>query len=62
MKTIVQLLRVSQVVWKALEDCREGAADFTDYLLSRIHEAQGCSTTVTFDRAAGKASMFTSLK
>jgi len=69
MKTREQLLRVAQlrvesshVVWKALEDYREGPADFADYLLSRINAAQGCSTTVTFDRAAGKSSEFTLLK
>ena len=68
-RTVEQLLRVaelriesSHVVWKALEDYREGQADFADYLLSRINEAQGCSTTVTFDRAAGKSSGFTLLK
>ncbi|GJL62465.1 MAG: PIN domain-containing protein [Nitrospirales bacterium] len=69
MRTIEQLLRVAQlrvesshVVWKALEDYRKGPADFADYLLSRINEAQGCLTTATFDRAAGKTSTFTLLK
>ncbi|GJL50894.1 MAG: PIN domain-containing protein [Nitrospirales bacterium] len=68
-KTLEQLLRVaelrvesSHVVWKALEDYRNGPADFADYLLSRINEAHSCLTTVTFDRAAGKSSEFTLLK
>ena len=36
----------------ALLDFRRSRADFSDCLLGRIHEAAGCESTTTFDRAA----------
>lgn len=35
----------------ALDDYREGSADFTDYLIGRRNARSGCEHTVTFDRA-----------
>ena len=68
-KTIEQILRVAQfrvdepqVVWQALEDYRDQQADFSDYLLSRINRKRDCTTTMTFDRQAGKSPEFTLLK
>jgi predicted nucleic-acid-binding protein len=40
---------------------RDGPADFADYLFSEINHALGCTTTFTFDRAAGKGDRFTLL-
>jgi len=67
--TIEQILRVAQlrvdepqVVWQALEDYRNNQADFADYLLSRINHSKNCTTTMTFDRQAGKSPIFTLLK
>jgi predicted nucleic-acid-binding protein len=40
---------------------RKGPADFADYLFSEINHTLGCSTTVTFDRDAGKDERFTLL-
>ena len=58
-----QLLRVAQlrvedpqILWRTLEDFRGHRADFSDHLIGRLHAAQGCDRTVTFDRlAAGGA-------
>lgn len=35
--------------WQALDDYRQGKADFADYLLARINLDLGCRTTFTFD-------------
>lgn len=35
----------------AIEDYRNGAGDFSDYLIGRLDEASGCARTVTFDGA-----------
>lgn len=45
----------------ALQDYREGTADFSDYLLGRAHQRLGARHTVTFDRKAAKAPQFTLL-
>jgi len=42
------------LVWAALHDFRDGAADFADCLIGRINTAAGCAKTITFDRGAGK--------
>jgi len=34
----------------AIEEYRNGAGDFSDYLIGRLDEAAGCARTVTFDR------------
>ena len=41
---------------------RNGPADFADYFFSEINRSLGCTTTVTFDRDAGKDDNFTMLK
>jgi len=60
---IEQLLQTKQLmvergetVWHALDDYKKSSADFSDCLLSRIHQEAGCSTTVTFDKDAAKLS------
>ena len=40
---------------------RAGPADFADYFFAEINHALGCTTTVTFDRAAAKDDRFTLL-
>ncbi|MCA9453329.1 MAG: type II toxin-antitoxin system VapC family toxin [Nitrospiraceae bacterium] len=67
-KTIEQVLRVAQlrvedpqVVWQALDDYRKSRADFADHLLSRVNGGHDCTTTVTFDREAGKSPGFSLL-
>lgn len=38
-------------LWHALQDYREGRADFSDYLIGRLGLHDGCQATVTFDKA-----------
>lgn len=45
----------------ALQDYRQGTADFSDYLLGRAHQRLGATHTVTFDRKAAQAAQFTLL-
>lgn len=46
------------VVAAALNDYRDGAADFADYLLARENLAADCETTLTLDRKAAKHPLF----
>ena len=43
------------LVWGAMDDFRNGKADFSDYLIARIGKAQGASTTLSFDEKALKS-------
>jgi predicted nucleic-acid-binding protein len=45
----------------ALQDYRQGTADFSDYLLGRAHQRLGARYTATFDRKAAQAPQFTLL-
>jgi predicted nucleic-acid-binding protein len=47
------------VVAQALNDFRDGDADFADFLLLRDNERAGCSTTLTLDKKAAKHPGFT---
>ncbi len=51
------VVQQAETVWKALRLFEVGKADFADYLVERIANAEGCASTVTFDRAAAKAGM-----
>lgn len=42
----------------AVEDFRQGRAEFADCLIGRINLLAGCSHTVTFDRKAAKLTGF----
>ena len=42
------------VALEALHAFRKGNADLADYLIAAGNKAAGCSTTITFDRAAAK--------
>jgi predicted nucleic-acid-binding protein len=42
----------------AWQDYLQGNADFSDYLLSRVHQRLGASYTVTFDRKAAHSGLF----
>ena len=41
-------------VWGAMDDFRNGKADFSGYLIARIGKAQGASTTLSIDEKALK--------
>ncbi|TXH70730.1 MAG: PIN domain-containing protein [Thiothrix sp.] len=42
----------------AWQDYLQGHADFSDYLLSRVHQCLGASYTLTFDRKAAHSGLF----
>ncbi len=46
----------------ALQDYQRGSADFSDYLLGRMHQRLGADHTVTFDRKAADTAQFTLLE
>jgi predicted nucleic-acid-binding protein len=49
----------SRVVHAALDDFRNGRADFADYLILHGNADAGCATTLTLDRLAGREPGFT---
>ena len=66
---IEQLLQVGQLevmepdaAWRALRDYKNSNADFPDHLMARVNEANGCETTLTFDKKASRQPAFQLLK
>lgn len=51
------IVQDTEVAWQALRLFESGHADFADYLVERIAHANGCTTTVTFDKKAARAGM-----
>ncbi len=51
-----------QIIRQALNDYKNGSADFSDYVVGRTNQHCHCGKTVTFDRLAGKAEGFELLK
>ena len=45
----------------ALDEYREGAGDFADYVIGRRNTRAGCQQTVTFDRSLGDSPSFSLL-
>ena len=52
------LVERSELVWAALREYEQGAADFPDYLISAINLSEGVEVTYTFDMRAGRARGF----
>jgi predicted nucleic-acid-binding protein len=46
----------------AIDEFREGMAEFADCLIGKLNKVAGCSHTVTFDRKAAKLTDFQLLK
>lgn len=46
------------VLWQALGDYRNGRGDFADYLIGRQGVAEGCESTLTFDRDLSGSALF----
>ncbi|MGB7414193.1 MAG: type II toxin-antitoxin system VapC family toxin [Thermosynechococcaceae cyanobacterium] len=42
----------------AIEQFKQGSADFSDYLIGQTNQNAGCSETATFDRKLNQASAF----
>lgn len=64
--TVELLLQTSSIYFddemvlaRAVNDFREGSADFADYLLMRDNEHAGCAATLTLDKKAAKHPGFT---
>ena len=48
----------AEAVWQAVEDLKQGSANFSDALISRLGVAAGCMHTLTFDRKAAALAGF----
>lgn len=66
--TIAEILEIQhfyyfdrEVFEKTMVEFIDGPADFSDYLLMFDNQADGCATTLTFDKKAGKHNGFTLL-
>lgn len=46
------------ILHQALNDYSSGRGDLADHLIGRINQAEGCSTTLTFDRELKNCSIF----
>lgn len=46
------------ILHHALNDYSSGRGDLADYLIGRINQAEGCSTTLTFDRELKNSVIF----
>lgn len=64
--TFSGLLRARELLFERPDEVRYAfrefamnGVDFADALLGAVGEAEGCSTTVTFDQAASRLPMFT---
>ncbi|MEP7300710.1 MAG: type II toxin-antitoxin system VapC family toxin [Caldimonas sp.] len=52
------IVQMPDVVWQALRGFASSRADFADHLIERLGAAAGCTSTLTFDKAAaGDAGM-----
>ncbi|MCI0446899.1 PIN domain-containing protein, partial [bacterium] len=45
--------------WLALNDYRNGRADYSDYFIGRINKSFDCDHTATFDQALASSDLFT---
>lgn len=68
LKLLEQLSLTSEIrieahdcVRAAVQDCKSGKADFSDYLIGRLNKERGCETTITLDRKAASHAYFSLL-
>lgn len=54
MATEYLVVEESDLAWRAYLAYRQGTADFADYLLGHIHQAHGCTYTITLDQRAAQ--------
>jgi predicted nucleic-acid-binding protein len=50
------------ILLDALSSFEKFPGDFADHLIGEINRRNGCTTTMTFDRAAAKSPYFTELR
>jgi predicted nucleic-acid-binding protein len=48
----------AEAVWQAVEDLKQGSANFSDALIARLGLAASCTYTLTFDRKAAAQTGF----
>lgn len=48
------VIQMPDLVWQALRGFGASRADFADHLIERIGAASGCTSTMTFDKAAAR--------
>jgi predicted nucleic-acid-binding protein len=51
------LVQQAEIAWKTLRQFEGSKADFADCLIGQVALAAGCSSVMTFDKAAAKAGM-----
>ena len=51
------VVQEAETAWKALRLFESSKADFADCLVERMATAAGCTTVMTFDKAAARAGM-----
>ena len=61
LETGLLVIQDSDLVRQALEEYRQGRADFSDYLIGRQNSRAGCIDTITFDGKLKETSGFTLL-
>ena len=44
--------------WWAVQQMKQGNADFSDYLIGRLNQQTGCAETITFDKKLNKSKLF----
>ncbi|WP_298612661.1 PIN domain-containing protein [uncultured Thiothrix sp.] len=52
------MIQYPELAILALQDYQQGNADYSDYLLARVHHQAGANYTATLDQKAGKGSLF----
>lgn len=61
-KDLLQTVQIevqdSDIVWQALKEFTASKADFPDHLIARVNSLAGCDTTATFDKKAGRQTIF----
>jgi predicted nucleic-acid-binding protein len=58
MMTELLVIQDQDEAWLALNDFRNGAADYSDYFIGRINKSFECEHTATFDQAVGSSDLF----
>ncbi|MBF0383044.1 MAG: type II toxin-antitoxin system VapC family toxin [Magnetococcales bacterium] len=51
----------SNIVREALKICQQSNLDLPDAIIGKLNESDGCKTTITFDKKAGRSKEFSLL-
>lgn len=61
LETAVLEFEAPEIVHSALSHLKNFPGDFSDHLIGEINKQHGCTTTLTFDKAASKTPNFSDL-